>query len=401
MKNVIVQKCFLCILILSISILFFGCDCDITEDKEIPIIAISDLEKQSLSLNDIVDEIKYVVLDNSVIIAKIANVNATDFLFLIENKNEVLAFSNKGEFINRIGNRGQGPHEYINVVDFPIDTKNQKIYVVSSHKVYNYNYQGKFNYSFLLPENSVISKVKYKNNNLYFASGFGSYEQDFEWMITDTIGNVLYRKENLNKEFISTIDFYKNQLFEIDSEFYYWDELKDTIFQINAARGEPAFIFANDKYRMEPEDVMSLENLSEKPIWYLLSVLGNKSFLLLRYGNAKEQENILAVFDRETGRLYELKRISILNKHISREREFIVNSWDGGLPFFPRNKVKTKSGEWFIQWINAIDLKAHVESNEFINSTPKYPEKKKELEQLANRLDDNDNPVLMLVKLKE
>jgi len=31
----------------------------------------------------------------------------------------------------------------------------------------------------------------------------------------------------------------------------------------------------------------------------------------------------------------------------------------------------------------------------------KHPEKKKELEKLANSLDENDNPVLMLVKLKE
>ena len=32
---------------------------------------------------------------------------------------------------------------------------------------------------------------------------------------------------------------------------------------------------------------------------------------------------------------------------------------------------------------------------------PKYPEKKKQLEKLANSLNENDNPVLMLVKLKE
>ena len=31
----------------------------------------------------------------------------------------------------------------------------------------------------------------------------------------------------------------------------------------------------------------------------------------------------------------------------------------------------------------------------------KYPEKKKQLEELANSLNENDNPVLMLVKLKE
>ena len=32
--------------------------------------------------------------------------------------------------------------------------------------------------------------------------------------------------------------------------------------------------------------------------------------------------------------------------------------------------------------------------------TPKYSEKKKALEKLANSLDENDNPVLMIVKLK-
>jgi len=33
-------------------------------------------------------------------------------------------------------------------------------------------------------------------------------------------------------------------------------------------------------------------------------------------------------------------------------------------------------------------------------STPKFPEKKKELIEIANNLQDSDNPLLMLVKLK-
>jgi hypothetical protein len=45
-------------------------------------------------------------------------------------------------------------------------------------------------------------------------------------------------------------------------------------------------------------------------------------------------------------------------------------------------------------------LKVLISSEAFKNSSPKYPEKKKELEQLANSLDENDNPILMLVKLK-
>ncbi|MDP3445144.1 MAG: hypothetical protein Q8T08_19970 [Ignavibacteria bacterium] len=52
-------------------------------------------------------------------------------------------------------------------------------------------------------------------------------------------------------------------------------------------------------------------------------------------------------------------------------------------------------------FVNSYELKAHVASTAFKDSNPKYPEMKKELEKLANSLNENDNPVLMLVKLKE
>jgi len=49
--------------------------------------------------------------------------------------------------------------------------------------------------------------------------------------------------------------------------------------------------------------------------------------------------------------------------------------------------------------IYPYELKINVISNRFKNSNLRCAELKKELEQLANSL--NDNPVLMLVKLKK
>jgi hypothetical protein len=46
-------------------------------------------------------------------------------------------------------------------------------------------------------------------------------------------------------------------------------------------------------------------------------------------------------------------------------------------------------------------LKTRVSDSEFKTSIPKYPEKKKELEKLANSLKETDNPVLILVRLRE
>ena len=54
-----------------------------------------------------------------------------------------------------------------------------------------------------------------------------------------------------------------------------------------------------------------------------------------------------------------------------------------------------------VSGIEAFKLKAYVASDDFKNSQPKYPERKKALEELANSLSENDNPVLMLLKLRE
>ncbi len=55
----------------------------------------------------------------------------------------------------------------------------------------------------------------------------------------------------------------------------------------------------------------------------------------------------------------------------------------------------------FYKFLNGHTPDKRIIINAFKNSNPKYPEKKKELEALAASLNENDNPVLMLAKLKK
>jgi hypothetical protein len=50
--------------------------------------------------------------------------------------------------------------------------------------------------------------------------------------------------------------------------------------------------------------------------------------------------------------------------------------------------------------IEAKQLKNYASSNDFKVNVPKYPEKKKQFEDLAKSLTEFDNPVLMLVRFK-
>ena len=78
----------------------------------------------------------------------------------------------------------------------------------------------------------------------------------------------------------------------------------------------------------------------------------------------------------------------------------LINDLDGGIPLERLNYYYENDKEYLTSLIDPLDLKTYTSSNEFIHTTPKYPEKKKELEKLAASLKETDNPVLVFVRLK-
>jgi hypothetical protein len=104
---------------------------------------------------------------------------------------------------------------------------------------------------------------------------------------------------------------------------------------------------------------------------------------------------ILGFFDKIKKEFTFIKPTNIIEQI---EPTGILNDIDGGVNFFP---MYAANSNVFISAIDAISLKKYVSSETFKNSKPKYPEKKRELESLANRLKDTDNPVLMVVTLEE
>jgi hypothetical protein len=76
----------------------------------------------------------------------------------------------------------------------------------------------------------------------------------------------------------------------------------------------------------------------------------------------------------------------------------IINDLDGGPNIWPKT---IQDDNTIVALVDALKLKTHVASEAFKNSIPKYPERKKELEILANSLKETDNPVLLLISLKK
>jgi hypothetical protein len=76
----------------------------------------------------------------------------------------------------------------------------------------------------------------------------------------------------------------------------------------------------------------------------------------------------------------------------------LVNDLDGGPNIIP---ITIKDDNTVIAMLEAMELKRYVASDSFRKSNPKYPEKKAELERLANYLKETDNPIIILVSFNK
>jgi hypothetical protein len=128
-------------------------------------------------------------------------------------------------------------------------------------------------------------------------------------------------------------------------------------------------------------------------------VFETSRFLAISYGYNKK--STIALIDKKSKKSYltylESGPAVLGNNYIGG----ILNDLDGGVRFQPENYFAENGREYLFGLINPFQIKALVANNEFKNSSPKYPEKKKELEKLANNLKDADNQVLMIITLKK
>jgi len=104
--------------------------------------------------------------------------------------------------------------------------------------------------------------------------------------------------------------------------------------------------------------------------------------------------NVLGVFDKNSKKLVFIKPTSTDNPLFT---SGFNNDLDAGPRFFPNKMVNDST---MVMWINGEQLENHIDSDDFKNNQPKYPKKKKELEELVDGMNDFNIPVLMLVKFK-
>lgn len=74
-----------------------------------------------------------------------------------------------------------------------------------------------------------------------------------------------------------------------------------------------------------------------------------------------------------------------------------INDWDSGPEFWPEGNVNDNA---VYMTVSPLALKDMIEEEGFSDKNILYPEKKKAFVDMVKDLDENDNSVIMIVKLK-
>ena len=383
------------------------------------------LNKEQINLSRFTNTIRYVSLATNadMIFTGIWDCEFSDSLILIKNLGKCLLYDFNGNFISKIGNKGRGPGEfqYANKVEFG---PKKKIYVQSMYDLFEYNIDGSFseNYknSFLL-NNEFVSRWA-SINDTFFLGKIASLtgKEKYKGLVFNKQGDIKYYFNNytrLDRHVEMSNDGDEDANIYIFNDIIIFKEVhNDTLFHLTEQyKLNPIYIFHLGKFK-EPDSerarffsdkdqskigyYIRLDNVFQTSDYLFLECFMNDHFPAKRLTPKRllgdrftwyNSKHMLGLFNKLTGELVFCEPTSTDNPLFT---SGLYNDIDAGPRFFPKKMVNDST---MAMWVEAKQLKDHVASDDFKNSVSKCPEKKKQLEELANKLTEFDNPVLMFL----
>ena len=352
------------------------------------------------------------------------------------------AFGRDGRFLNRIGNRGQGPGEYSSILGLSMDEKNRTLYLqAAGGALLEYSFDGVFRRSIKIPANAYQLSSNPDNppsvfslNNVFFV-----HDNLFIGHVSNHRGNEKYNFHLFNDSGQVVKSFENHRLFNrtssifspddraikpfrISENMYLKEYANDTLYGLNEQNELiPQFVFDLGKYayhlekrRMDfiPSDTEAANRMHEGLIYLpdrgrtapLVGVPGHIFFSISTF----RPNTIHAPFPNDLksynarGRalgLYDTvnQKTHLLDTDPDTRMAGLINDLDGGLPFWPRDY--TSDNELIDIW-QAYQMKEFLTEAYFAAHEIKDPQAHQKLKELLKILKDDDNPVLVIGKLK-
>ena len=373
--------------------LVFSCG---SPDNEIIMIDLENLNGEEITLSEIADEITYIPLDNSITIGMINSfynpIVIGNSVYLYDHETGIMVFNRIGELQGIIGTMGRGPGEYMRGNKFAVDENTGRVYVCDAGNIIKiYSGSGSFQRSISLQSyGGSVDAIGLIDSKLFVTYYMQYGDAEFEWVLVDSTGNLLMNKRRTD-DFFSSNYLAGGGTYIVGSKLNYWSNFIDTVFSISDDLTiNPEFIIKPGDYRLPRSRVEDpLSQLSDYVT--IDQVFETRSYITIRYSFYRGKNGCVLV-DRYNHDTY----LSYWERNGSGG---IENDLDGGTKFLPKGYFEENGREYLVGLVEPVTLKTRIAGSEFRDIIPKCPEKKEELERLADNLKDTDNPILVLVRL--
>jgi len=352
---------------------------------------------RDIKLSDIADDVQYIPMETNpeCLIAKGYTIVPTkDYFFIADGEKPLFVFDRDGKFVRKIGAIGKGPGEFQNCNQFHIDEEKEEVYIFNQNKEFIiYSWDGKYISTVELPHRAMLYHISSHGDFTFFEFLMGPNSSLYRVYFTDRdlklTGDISWEQEIVATYSLSV----GTQVWNCDDEILARIEFCDTIYAIDRSLISPKVYldFGSIRFRTE-----------------MLAVNDPKSFVkavdnhVLNYSLATinvswgirfslEQKTHLGLLNPDNQEL-------VFASRIDTSMNGFINDIDGGPGYFPAKKFQ--EDEW-IAAISAFDFHSMQQNGQFKNADVIDPDANKILNEMAAKLDVNDNPVLMLLKKKK
>ncbi len=349
-------------------------------------------------LSEIAEDVSYIRLETrpDVLVGYGSIKLAGKFIIVGTYRKPIMLFTREGKYVRSIGFIGKGPGEYKNPSINQIDPVKEELFVLGSgnDRIFKYSFSGKLLQDIPLPQ-LCTDFYRFDNGNLLLATG-RNYKADgfYPFVLLDPKGKLIKENQSHEVPVGKYIAYGVRPNFDAASNgsVIVNNFGRDVIWQISpAGETRPYATLLLGKLKTPDEYYYDQAQWVQKPFgFFALGFSCSETGPLIKVSYAYELHTETGYFDPRTTKL--------LFRDSTKVGEYgFHNNLDGGpgfgfTQFFQENNVLFTS-------LMSVDIKEN--RNFYANQEALYPDKKKAMLEMIDSLDENDNPVIMVVRLRK
>jgi hypothetical protein len=347
-------------------------------------------------LSEIATDVSYVRLETRPdVLIGYGSIKPAGKYFLVGTyKKPIMLFSREGKYIRSIGSVGKGPGEYKNPAINQIDPIREELFVISSgmDRIFRYSFSGKLLQDIPLPQ-SCTDFYRFNNGNLLLATP-DNYRPDgfYPFVLLDPKGKPIREIKTSEVPAGKQIAYGVRPNFESGDGWAIVTNFgRDVIWQISP-NGEikPYASLLLGKLKTPDEFYYDQSKWIQKPFGFFALGFGcQEAGTLIQVSYAYERQTFTSYYDPQTKKLF-------LRDSTGVGEYGFLNDLDGG-PGFGATQY-FKEGNCLYTYLTAVDLKQAWKL--YANRDALNPEKKQSMLKMIDSLDEGDNPVIMILKLR-